>query len=1120
MQLLFEFNETDSQYPKEKDVVKLFEEQVKKRMGKMVLVHKDNQLTYGGLNKKSNKLAHQLRQKGVRPDTIVGIIMERSVEMIIGILGILKAGGTYLPVDPGYPGERITYMLEDNSCPIVIIKGRRSEIRRNIGPCEIIDIEKPGLLQEEVEHLERTVTPKDLIYVIFTSGSTGRPKGAGVYHRGFMNLINWYIREFGLNSSDSTLLLTSLSFDLTQKNIFAPLAVGGTLHIPTVNYYDPPAILQGIWTKSLTWLNCTPGMFYKLIEEEDKLHKLSSLRYVFLGGEPISMAVFRKWFGSDYCNAEVVNTYGPTECSDVCSFYRIDRWGPDLSESVPIGKPIYNTQLYVLDPYLRLLPVGVPGELCISGDGVGLGYINFAQLKSEKFVSVSFGKAPAKVLYRTSDLTRWLLDGNIEFLGRIDNQVKIRGFRIELGELETQLLKHDKIKEAVVIALDSKVSERSNHGGGNGDKYLCAYIVFEGAFDKSSIKKEIREYLLSKLPGYMIPSYFVLLDKLPLNPNGKIDRKALQDPKKEDVHCEEYFAPRNELEIKLVEIWEKVLTRNPIGISENFFMIGGDSIKLIQIAARMKKQGYQFEMSDLFTHQSISELSPHIKYVKHVKEMDEIAGPDDKPGPESVPKDIFDRLTKKYSGEIEDMYPLTPMQEGMLFHVLYENSSSLFINQISYRLHDEIDLSVVEKSVNELIKRHDILRTVFVYGGYIEGVEKPLQLVLKTRRAKILYEDINKKIAFSNKEQFIKRFKLKDRQSPFDLSEDLLLRLAIIKLDKSGYEFIWTYHCILMDGWSRSIMILDFNEIYASNREGRKCQLAPVIPFENYIKWLEKRCKNESKKYWEKYLEGYEEVSSVPKMKASINKEAGFVLSHASVVLEDEKIAVLNNITRKNRVTLNILFQTIWGIILGKYTGKNDVVFGNIVSGRPPLLEGIETMVGLFTNMIPVRVRFDENTTFMELLREIQQDAFKSEPHHYYPLVEIQSACSLKQHLFDHFYVFQNFPGSDELQELINPDKEVEKEFISKLTLVEGFEQTSYDLTIYVVSKEVSGIILAYNANVYSRNFMEKTTLFIGEVIDKVIENANTRIKNIEITSDLSTIESTIFSASQPDFDF
>ncbi|MEM7581386.1 MAG: amino acid adenylation domain-containing protein, partial [Cyanobacteria bacterium P01_A01_bin.80] len=497
-QLLTQWNDTATEYPQDKCIHQLFSQQVEKTPLAVAVVFEDQQLTYQQLNQKANQLAHHLKTLGVEPGLLVGICVEPSLEMVVGLLGILKAGGAYVPLDPNYPKQRLADILADTSAPIVVTKvSVLASLPESQAKVLCIDRDWETIAQQSLDNPAQIVNSSHLAYTIFTSGSTGKPKGAGVFHRGLTNLLWWYITEFNLPELERVLLTTSLSFDLTQKNIYAPLISGGTLHILPAGVYDPQKIIQQIDNHAIAWVNCTPSMFYTLLDTlgKDSFSKLSSLRYVFLGGEPIQVSILRDWLKAPECNATIVNTYGPTECTDVCAFYRLDHPENFLNKSVPIGHAISDTQLIILDNNHNLMPIGVVGELCIAGAGVGLGYINNQERTAQQFIPNPFGEG---YLYKTGDLARYHQDGNIEFLGRIDHQIKMRGFRIELGEIEAVLNTHPQIQQAVVIAKE-EIGDR---------KRLVTYVVTEGELITS---QQLREFLRHKLPEYMVPSAFVTL---------------------------------------------------------------------------------------------------------------------------------------------------------------------------------------------------------------------------------------------------------------------------------------------------------------------------------------------------------------------------------------------------------------------------------------------------------------------------------------------------------------------------------------------------------------------------------------------------------------------------------
>nr|VFJ42352.1 MAG: amino acid adenylation domain-containing protein [Candidatus Kentron sp. FW] len=464
-----EWNNTRLDYPHDNTTVDLFEKQAAETPEAIAVVLEDRQLTYGELNGRANRLTHRLRSLSIESGEAAGLCTDASMEMIVGLLGILKAGGAYVPIDPDYPRNRLAFMLSDARIKVLLTQQKQLEkLPQPLPPVFCLDGDWDDITRWGPENPARSAGPEDPAYIIYTSGSTGEPKGACIHHRGFTNLVSWFVTDFGLTAADRVLVISSFGFDLTQKNFFAPLIIGGQLHLsPT--HYDPGRIMEIVGNRQITWLNCTPSAFYPLLESNrnNAFRDLASLRYVFLGGEPISPAKLQPWLRSENCRTTIVNTYGPTECTDVCASYSLTPSDVLSAREIPIGKPIFNTQLFILGKHLDVLPTDTIGELHIGGAGVGQGYLNRPELTAEKFIRNPFSGEPGARLYKTGDLCRWLPDGTIEYLGRMDNQVKLRGFRIELGEIETLLNRYPLVKEAVVI-FDEVVVH---------DKRLIAYIV-------------------------------------------------------------------------------------------------------------------------------------------------------------------------------------------------------------------------------------------------------------------------------------------------------------------------------------------------------------------------------------------------------------------------------------------------------------------------------------------------------------------------------------------------------------------------------------------------------------------------------------------------------------------
>jgi amino acid adenylation domain-containing protein len=533
--------------------------------------------------------------------------MHRRVEMIVGLLAVMKAGAAYVPLDPAYPRPRLAAMTNDIDLKILLTTG---DLAGEIPPCHarVVQMDKAMLECAGLDStdLPTTSSADDLCYVIFTSGSTGKPKAAAVFHRGWVNLVTWFVREFAIGASDKVFVISSFSFDITQRSIAMPLVSGGQLHLFASNLYDPERIVRSIDEQQVTRLNCAPSTFYPLVENPTRatFDHLRSLKTVFLGGEPISASRLRAWAeGSD---TEVANVYGAAECSDVSSFYRLKDYARYGRTSVPIGKPIANSRVYLLDEALAPVPVGLPGEICIGGVGVGKGYINDADLTAAKFVPDPYSSVPLARLYRTGDLARFGSDWDLEFVGRIDHQIKIRGFRVHLGDIETSLRQCPGVRDAVVLKREFAP----------GDERLVAYVV-PLEFAPTTFADEIKAVLKASLPEYMVPAAIVMLERLPLNPNGKIDREALlRIGIASDRPRSASDLPRGKIEEEVAAIFAESLKLEDIGVDDDFFDLGGDSLNAVFVVGNVASRlGSPVPLEALFETRTLR------KFCQFIREM-------------------------------------------------------------------------------------------------------------------------------------------------------------------------------------------------------------------------------------------------------------------------------------------------------------------------------------------------------------------------------------------------------------------------------------------------------------------------------------------------------------------
>ncbi|MGK7894453.1 MAG: amino acid adenylation domain-containing protein, partial [Xenococcus sp. (in: cyanobacteria)] len=583
-QLLVEWNDTKVDYPQDKCIHELFEEQVAKTPDAVAVVFEEEQLTYQELNNRANQLAHYLQKLGVGPEVLVGICVERSLEMIVGLLGILKAGGAYVPIDPSYPPERLAYLLSDSEISILLTQNKLvSELPENEAQVICLERDWQVIINENEDNLINEIKPNNLAYVIYTSGSTGKPKGVMIEHKSLVNFTSTVKEEYGIISTDRILQFASISFDAAAEEIYPCLTCGATLVLRTDEMLSSTEIfLEKCRDSRLTVLDLPTAYWHQLTVDlvTKKLMLPKLLRLVIIGGEAALLERIAMWQTYIGDHLILLNTYGPTETTVVATKYQIPTTVSTETTlfQVPIGNPIANIETYILDHSEQLVPIGIPGELHIAGIGLARGYLNLPELTMEKFIPNPFSKKEEARLYKTGDLVRYLPEGNIEFLGRIDNQVKIRGFRIELGEIESVLTQHPDIREAVVLAREDQP----------GNKRLVSYIVLKETQDNLS---QIEDFLKEKLPDYMIPSAFVCLESMPLTPNGKVDRHALPAPDTFQRRLtEDLILPRDSIELQLAQIWSNLMNLKPIGVKDNFFKLGGHSILAIQLVSKIQEQ--------------------------------------------------------------------------------------------------------------------------------------------------------------------------------------------------------------------------------------------------------------------------------------------------------------------------------------------------------------------------------------------------------------------------------------------------------------------------------------------------------------------------------------------------
>jgi amino acid adenylation domain-containing protein/non-ribosomal peptide synthase protein (TIGR01720 family) len=1507
-QQVCQFNSTEVLYPDQETIVSLFQKQVGKNPDQAAVLFEDEGLTFKQLDELSNQIAHYLINQGIEPGQMVGIMLEREAFLIPSIYGILKAGAAYVPIAPHFPTERIQTISQSAQLKAVITRREHDQVSEWVGCLPIdLNLAEKEIHQQPVSTPQVTTDSNDLAYVIYTSGSTGKPKGVMIEHQAVINRILWMQNTYPLHELDVILQKTPIVFDVSVWELFWWAFTGASVCLLRPGGEKEPAeIIRTVDRYKVTTMHFVPSMlsiFLAVLNKDYTLDSLASLKRVFTSGEALKTDHVRL-FGALLNKAHktrLINLYGPTEATVDVSYYECDF---EETENPPIGKPVDNTSLHILSKYQTLQPIGVPGELHIGGVQLARGYVGDPVQTEEKFIADHISGSGR--LYKTGDLVKWLPDGNMAYLGRIDHQVKLRGFRIELGEIESQLQNHHQVQEVVIM-----VRER------DADKVLVAYYVS----DEAITERDLRDHLTSKLPAYMVPGFFVHLHEMPFTPTGKINRKALPEPELNLTKA--HVAPASDLEKELVAIWSDVLGLNQLGVTDNFFSAGGDSIKSIQIGSRLRSIGFDVTVQDIFTHQTVRQLAANLRTLvvtsdqslvegegklspiqhwffegpvrnkshfnqsvllrfpagisaevteqiftkvqehhdalrmsfhqqgnswvqqnhgpdfplslqkydlrgesdaserleKHAQAIQEsidiVDGPLMKLGlfqmttgtrllivihhlvtdglswrilfedmatlyhqmqlqtelklplktdaylhwPEkltaytrtkqyqeakawwqdfaqqqmpviadenarltgqkgvkrasfllnreltdslltrahepfytqindlllaallsavkkqfneekllialeghgresidkhvnisrtigwftsiypvllssrstgmtglikevkeelrSVPNKGFDYLlyqllepqdkdaqirpqiifnylgqfdsdmknlpfeladeshgssqskeeellydlditgvvregqlemslryqAEKFSKDtisqlmqgyeeslaelishcvqhegrektpadltwkqlslreleelqqeasLTDVYPLSPMQEGMLFHQMMADASANYVGQITCQISGALDLVAIEQSMNKLMQRHDVLRTRFVHEGYT----RPLQVVLEQSKIDFRFEDIRSVEDISSKQRLVRMKQGEEKHKGFDLANEVLMRLLVLQTEDRQFEFIWSHHHILMDGWCMGMLIQEFQVIYLAELANKQIDLPEIKPYANYIQWLESGDKEGSAQFWEQYLLGYDNQATLPQKDNLLAEALPYDLQSSFIQLSQEQTEKLNALSARYGITLNTIFQLAWAVLLSRYNNTHDIVFGSVVSGRPAELEGVESMVGLFINTVPVRIEAEGNQQIADLLQSTQARALECERHHYHPLSEIQSLSQLSNELINHILVFENFPIAGQIGAGTAENVEQPFEIANGAYTV----QTNYDLSVKVYLQQALQIQLDFNANVYDEYRLNEIGSYLRHILLGIADHPTGLIKDLQLS--------------------
>ncbi|GAB3742807.1 hypothetical protein GCM10027598_75190 [Amycolatopsis oliviviridis] len=916
--LLDRWNDTAHEVPVV-TLPELFEAQVARTPDASAVVFEDAELSYAEFNARANRLARWLVEQGVGAESVVAVSLPRSLDLVVALHAVHKAGAAYLPLDTDYPADRLAFMLEDAA------------------PAVVLD-ELPALDGYSGENLGRVVDPASPAYVIYTSGSTGRPKGVVVPHEGIVNRLLWMQAEYGLTAEDRVLQKTPSSFDVSVWEFFWPLITGATLVVAKPDGHRDPRYLQElIRDQRITTLHFVPSMLEAFLAEAPRWH---GVRRVLCSGEALPPELAAR------VDVPLHNLYGPTEASvDVTSWAVVD-------DTAPIGCPVWNTRVHVLDARLRPVSPGVAGELYLAGAQLARGYLGRPGLTAERFVANPF--APGERMYRTGDLARWRADGALDYLGRADDQVKLRGFRIELGEIEAVL-------SARVVLREGR---------------LVAYLTGEADIE------ETRRLAEATLPEYMVPSAFVTLDAFPLTPNGKLDRKALPAP--DFAVAVSGDAPRTPREELLASLVAGVLGLGKVGIHDDFFRLGGDSIVAMQLVGRVRSAGLQLSPRDVFRHRTVAALAE----VSTVR-LDAPASDSGKP---LVELDAGERAEiLDVAPDTAEVWPLTPLQAGLLFHATMDGGGpDVYTVQVSFDLHGPLDPGRLRDAAQALVDRHAVLRTGYRY--LASG--RPVALVARS---------VTVPWRFLDSADAVETEMAHDRRR-FDPASAPLLRFLLLALPDGRHRLVFTHQHVLLDGWSVPQLFAELSQLYAG------AEPEPARQYRDHLGWVEEQDREAAETAWRQALDGLTEPTHLvphdPQRVPALPERLALELS-------EEATGALSELARSRGLTLNTLVQTAWGIVLGRLTGRSDVVFGATVAGRPPELAGVERMIGLFINTIPVRIEVDPAEKLGALLDRVQDEQSGLLAHQHFGLADIQRGAGLGE-LFDTLVVFESYPGAEE----------------------------------------------------------------------------------------------------------
>ncbi|MCK8524319.1 amino acid adenylation domain-containing protein [Aquimarina sp. D1M17] len=1042
-ELLQTFNDTAITYDQGKSLVALFEEQVDRNPDRIALVSNGERLTYRDLDERSNKIANYLISRGVIPGNIVGLLFDRTADMLTSIWGVLKVGAGYLPLDINLPEGRIRYMLDQSRATFLLTQNVYLEAYSSYLPVEAIHSD--SINSQSISRISFETEASDLAYCIFTSGSTGEPKGVMMTHKAVMNLVKGLQERVYSRYEDNYLkvsLLASFSFDASVQQIFGAFLQGHELYVvDEESRKDGVKLLEFYNDNNIDVSDGTPTHLGMLMDASKEGQKITSLSSWILAGEALSKALVNNFYNRFAETTQLYNFYGPTETCVDSTCFKVNRKELDLYDTIPIGKPLPNERAYVTDNYGGLVPVGTIGELCIGGDGLARSYVGQESLTSERFVS-NWGGSENKV-YRTGDMVRWLPDGNLEYHGRKDNQIKIRGYRIELSEIECQLLNISDIENGIVV-----VSENEK------EKFLVAYYQAKDIIPVA----RLREFLSTLLPDYMIPSYFVHIKEFPRTITGKIDRRAL--PKPTITKQENHLEPNTELEKELARIYAEVLDLEVgiIGLNSNFFDLGGHSLKSVFLTNKINKSfNIKVALKDVIASPTIAHLNKLVlsatKKVKHLSIQ---------------------------SCEKREYYPLSPSQQQMFFLHEYNKDSKAYNIPMVVTLRGDVKKTRFEKAFQQLIERHSILRTSFEFVN-----ENPVQRISDTVPFSVV--DVVKKETIQDT--------INDFIRSFDLEKAPLWRVGLLKVSDQEHIMIMDTHHIVSDQVTNEILIKDLISLYKGEILPK-----PKIQYIDYIMWrLEEEQQTEINKQKDFWLEKFsEEVSKLELpfdySRPEKSSEKG---GKYEFTLNSSKVQQLKNIARSEKVTAYSVILTIYNIFLSKLSNQTDIVVGTPAVGREH--DDLQNVTGNFINTLPIRNYLDTKKTFNDFLHQVQEGNAMALENQLFPYEELVGILNVENEADQNglFNVFLDYRFENEGIDLKDTELEI-VEYGTSNTLAK------FDLLLSVLDtgNELS-FSFTYSKDLFKESTIVRFSKYLKKIIDVVLLDVSKTVQDIDIVSEV-----------------